>query len=451
MARPPVRLSGRLLSTAAALCLAASVATASWAADTTADEGARLARVKALLARVPLVDGHNDVAENYRHLVANHLDRIDLARSTAGLERPLQTDIPRLRAGAVGGQFWSVWVSADLPGPEAVEAVLEQIDLVKRMVQRYPDTFELALTAADVERIHKEGRIASLIGMEGGYSIGDSLAVLRQMYELGARYMTLTHWKTIDWADSATDAARHDGLTAFGRAVVHEMNRLGMLADLSHVSVATMNDVLDVSVAPVIFSHSSAYALCRHVRNVPDNVLVRVKANGGIVMVNFAPAFISEDVRVWGEARDAERDRLAAAHPGATGEKAAKEALAGWLAAHPAPHATLTQVADHIEHIRAVAGVDHVGLGSDFDGISSAPEELEDVSKYPDLLAELLRRGWSEGDVAKVAGLNVLGVLRRAEAVAARLQREERPSDARIEELDGPQPPRGEARDNHAP
>jgi membrane dipeptidase len=449
MARRSARLPGRLLSTVAALCLAASAAVAAWAADRPADDAARLARVRALLARVPLVDGHNDLAENYRSRVADHLDRIDLARSTASLRPPLQTDIPRLRAGGVGGLFWSVYVSADLPGPEAVEAVLEQIDLVKRMVARYPETFALALTADDVVRIHREGRIASLIGMEGGYAVDGSLAVLRQMYALGARYMTLTHWYTIPWADSATDAPRHDGLTTFGRAVVHEMNRLGMLVDLSHVSVATMNDALDASVAPVIFSHSSAYALCRHVRNVPDDVLARVRTNGGVVMVNYYPAFVSEQVRLWSQARDAERDRLTASHPGDAGKDAVTAALDAWTAAHPAPRATLAQVADHIEHIREVAGVDHVGLGSDFDGITSTPVGLEDVSKVPDLLAELMRRGWSDEDVAKVAGLNVLRVLRRAEAVAAGLQRGERPSDARIEEVDGPPP--GATRDDHAP
>ncbi len=412
-------------------------------------DAARLAQVHRILQDTPLVDGHNDLPENYLYRVHDHLDAIDLAAGTDTLERPLQTDIPRLRRGEVGGQFWSVYISADLPGPEAVEAVLEQIDLVKRMIARYPDTFELALTADDVERIHSAGRIASLIGMEGGTSIGDSLAVLRQMYALGARYMTLTHWKTIDWADAATDAPVHGGLTPFGRAVVREMNRLGMLVDLSHVSPATMNDVLDESDAPVIFSHSSAFALCAHVRNVPDDVLRRVKANGGVVMVTFAPSFVSEEARLAWEAADAEQQSLEKLHPGEDGKDAVEEGMAAWRAAHPAPKATLAQVADHIDHIREVAGIDHVGIGSDFDGISSTPEGLEDVSRYPALLAELLRRGYTPDEVRKVAGGNILRVMRRAAAVAGRLQGERTPNDVRIEELDRPGTASGPAQAAH--
>jgi membrane dipeptidase len=395
-------------------------------------DGPYPARAKAILQAVPLVDGHNDVAENYRERVRDHLDQIDLAASTAGLVPPMQTDIPRLRAGGVGGVFWSVYVSGQLKGAEAVQAVLEQIDLVHRMIDRYHGDLALATSADDVVCIHREGRIAGPIGMEGGYSIGDSLAVLRQMYALGARYMTLTHWYTIDWADSATDASQHGGLTAFGREVVREMNRLGMLVDLSHVAVDTMNDALDVTEAPVIFSHSSAFALCHHVRNVPDAVLKRVAANGGIVMVNFAPSFVSEQVRLYAEALQAEQDEAQRAFPEAADERSAT--VEAWRASHPSPVATLAQVADHIEHIRDVAGVDHVGLGSDFDGISSTPVGLEDASHFPDLLAELLRRGWSDDDVKKVAGGNLLRVMRQTEAVAARLQKRYPPPDLRIDE-----------------
>ncbi len=393
-----------------------------------------LAEVHEILRKVPLIDGHNDLPWVYRDKAKNHLAQIDLAGDTSKLEKPMHTDIPRLRKGGVGGQFWSVYVPVDLAGPQAVEAVLEQIDLVKRMVSRYPETFELALDAADVKRIHAGGKIASLIGMEGGHSIHDSLATLRQLYACGARYMTLTHWKNTDWADAATDTPAHDGLTPFGVLVIKEMNRLGMLVDLSHVSQATMNDALDVAAAPVLFSHSSAQALCGHPRNVPDQVLERVKANGGVVMVNFNPGFVSEEVRAWEAAKKAEEARWDALHPGDAERK--KKEMETWATAHPAPAATLAQVADHVDHIRKVAGIDHVGLGSDFDGIEHTPRGLEDVSHYPDLLAELLRRGYAKEDVAKVAGLNVLRVLRAAEEVAARLQREVPASDARIEEVD---------------
>ncbi len=415
----------------AAVLTGAAVAAAQGAPPAAPALGARVARI---LAETPLVDGHNDLAENYRERVSDHLDRIDLAGDTAALAEPLHTDIPRLRRGLVGGQFWSVYVPASLPGPEAAVATLEQIDLVHRMIARYPEAFAFAATAADVERIHRSGRIACLIGIEGGYSIADSLAVLRQAYALGARYMTLTHWKSIDWADAATDAPRHGGLTPFGREVVREMNRLGMLVDLSHVSDRTMLDALETSQAPVIFSHSSARALCAHPRNVPDEILRRVAANGGIVMVNFAPGFVSEATRVADAPVEAEWTRLGALYPNDPKRVAAE--VHAFAAQHPVPDATLAQVADHIEHIRDVAGIDHVGIGSDFDGIGRAPVGLEDVSKYPALLEELLRRGWSDGDVKKVAGGNILRVMHAAEVVAARQQRERPPSDARIEELD---------------
>ncbi len=398
------------------------------------------ARVREILRKTPLVDGHNDVPWVYREKAKDHLDQIDLAGDTTRREKPMHTDIPRLRKGGVGGVFWSVYVPTDFAGPRAVTAVLEQIDLVKRLAERYPETLELALTSSDVRRIHAAGKIASLIGMEGGHAIDDSLAVLRQTYATGARYMTLTHWESTAWADAATDTPAHDGLTPFGELVVKEMNRLGMLVDLSHVSDATMNDALNVSAAPVVFSHSSARALCGHPRNVPDEVLRRLPANGGVVMVNFAPGFVSEGVREWNAARNAEEARWESLFPG--DEERKKKEMEAWRSAHEAPTATLGQVADHIDHIRSVAGIDHVGLGSDFDGIDHGPVGLEDVSRFPDLLAELLRRGYREEEVAKVAGLNVLRALGKAEEVGARLARERPPSDARIDEVQGDAKPK---------
>ncbi len=424
----------------ALLVLAPALATAQ--TTPAAAERALQARVARILATTPLIDGHNDLPENYKERVNDHLDRIDIAGDTSKLAAPLQTDIPRLRRGGVGGQFWSVFVPTTLEGPPAAVALFEQIDLVHRMIARYPETFAFAATAADVGRIHRTGKIASLIGIEGGYSIADSLAVLRQAYACGARYMTLTHWKSIDWADAATDAPRHGGLTRFGREVVREMNRMGMLVDLSHVSDKTMLDALETSQAPVIFSHSSARALCNHARNVPDDILRRVAANRGIVMVNVAPGFVSEAARVASEPVEAEWARLGALYP--NDPKRVDSELRGFSARHPVPDATLAQVADHVDHLRAVAGIDHVGIGSDFDGIGRTPVGLEDVSKYPALLEELLRRGWSDDDVAKVAGGNILRVMREAERVAARLQQERPASDALIEELDvAPAPDRG--------
>ena len=392
------------------------------------------ARVASILAAVPLIDGHNDLPENYRERVADHLAKIDIAQDTSTLDHPLSTDIARLRRGGVGGQFWSVYVSTNLKGADAVVAMFEQIDLVHRMVARYPETFALASTAADVERIHAGGKIASLIGIEGGHSIHDSLGVLREAYGCGARYMTLTHWQNTDWADAATDKPVHGGLTRFGREVVWEMNRMGLLVDLAHVSDATMLAAIETSEAPVIFSHSSARALCNHVRNVPDLILKYVAAKGGIVMVNFAPGFVSEEVRIAEAPLEAEWTRLGALYP--NDPKRVEAELKVFRAAHPTPKATLAQVADHIEHIRRVAGVEHVGLGSDFDGISGTPVGLEDVSKYPALLAELLRRGWTDDEVKKVAGSNILRVMREVELVAGRLQKTRPASDARIEELD---------------
>ena len=380
-------------------------------------------RVDRVLKATPLIDGHNDWAECLRSREGEGRWTLDL-RSGLGQKKPTpyNTDIARLRAGRVGGQFWSVWVSPELPGPEQVKQTLEQIDLVQSFARRYPNDFAMARTAADVESIHRSGRIASLIGVEGGGQIDASLSVLRAYRALGASYLTLTHTRTIEWADSATDTPKHDGLTPFGEAVVRELNRLGMLVDLSHVNEATMRDALRVSRAPVIFSHSSARALDDHPRNVSDDVLKLVQANGGIVMVNYALNYVSDEYRRWSADEAAEHTRLNS--PPYDGlyigqpDKAAA-ALAEWRKAHPTPRVTLSQVADHIEHIAKVAGVDHVGLGSDFDGVDNElPEGLGDVSTYPALLAELMRRGWSDADIAKLAGGNALRVLAAAEKVA---------------------------------
>ena len=379
-----------------------------------------LAEARRILRQVPLIDGHNDVPWQYRKR-SNDFSALDLAHDTAGLKPPMHTDIPRLRAGEIGGQFWSVYVSVKPSGAEAVQATIEQIDVVHRMCARYPETFELALTADDVERIHRKGRIASLIGMEGGHSINNSLGTLRMMYRLGARYMTLTHVKNTDWADAAGDVAKHYGLTPFGEDVVREMNRLGMLVDLSHVTDDVMRAALRVSKAPVIFSHSSARAICDHVRNVPDDVLRLTAINGGVVMVCFLPSYVNEIDRKDGELAKVERERLEAIH--GDDAKQVTAGMAEWRKTHPDPNAaTLNDVADHIDHIRKIAGVDHIGVGGDFDGFTGAVKGLEDVSKYPDLFAELLRRGYSKDDIKKIAGLNVLRTLRGAERVAKGLR-----------------------------
>jgi len=389
-----------------------------------------LARARRLHAEVPLIDGHNDYPWEVREKAGGDLAKLDIS-----LPQPsLHTDLARLRSGGVGAQFWSVYVPPTLAGEAAVTATLEQIDVVHRMLRRYPGQLELALTAADIERIHKAGKVASLIGLEGGHSIGNSLGTLRMMYRLGARYMTLTHGLNVPWADSATDTPAHDGLTSFGREVVREMNRLGMLADLSHVSPATMGDVLEVAEAPVIFSHSSARALVDVPRNVPDAVLRRLPANGGVVMVSFVPDFTSPEMAVWGDADERESKRLTALTPGDAAQ--VKQELARWRQANPPPGATLSQVADHIDHVRKVAGIDHLGIGSDFDGITRTPKGLPDVGAFPALTAELLRRGYTDDDVKKVLGLNVLRVMRRAEEVASRLQAARPPSTSKIADLD---------------
>lgn len=423
-------------------CCMVSVPLASLAAGkasgTDTDYEARVVRV---LKQTPLIDGHNDLPWEIRERFKSQLSAVDLKADTSKLpvppdSAPLMTDIVRLRAGHVGGQFWSVWVPVSLKGAEAVETTLEQIDLVKRMAARYPSDLEMALTAADVRRIHHAGKIACLIGVEGGNQIDNSLAVLRQMYDLGARYMTLTHVLTTDWADSATDTPAHHGLTAFGVEVVHEMNRLGMLVDLSHVSPDTMKAALAESEAPVMFSHSSARALDDHPRDVPDDVLERVAKNGGVVMANFAPSYVSAARNQWEADRAAEQARYNAPPYGGLyiGQPdRAKAALARWDQEHPKPVVTLEQVADHIEHIRKVAGVDHVGIGSDFDGIPDTPRGLEAVDRYPALLVELMRRGWSDADIAKVAGENILRVMADAERVATRLRAQKTASEAVIE------------------
>ena len=401
-----------------ALLLAAALVTTPVAAQ---DYAARVARV---LEATPLIDGHNDWPEALR-------ERENDARWTLNLNdlsasKPAyNTDIARLRRGRVGAQFWSVWVSPDLPGKDQVEQTIEQIDLVRSLPERYPATFALARTAADVRRAHAAGKIACLIGVEGGGQIDGSLSVLRAYAALGAGYLTLTHSRTIEWADSATDDPKHNGLTEFGRKVVLELNRLGMLVDLSHVSEKVMRDALAVTKAPVIYSHSSARAIDDHPRNVSDDVLRLVAKNGGVVMVNYAPPYVSDAYRRWSADSVAEKARLNS--PPYNGldigqpDKAATD-YAAWLKAHPAPAVTLSEVTDHIVHIARVAGIDHVGLGSDFDGVGETlPRGLADVSTYPALLAELMRRGWSDADIARVAGANVLRVMEAAERVKARM------------------------------
>jgi membrane dipeptidase len=368
-----------------------------------------------ILKSTPLVDGHNDIPDALRD--RGGLETVIFSETQLGL----MTDIPKLRQGRVGAQFWAAYVPTTTihGGTHPAVYALEQIDLTRRLCAKYPQDLAMANTADDIERNFRLGKISCLIGIEGGHAIESSLGALRAFYALGVRYMTLTHWETIEWADAATDSAKHNGLTPFGDSVVREMNRLGMLVDLSHVSDATMLDALHVTEAPVMYSHSSARAISGHVRNVPDSILKRVGTNGGVVMVNFNPGFVSETVRLYEDSMRARGRALRAAGVDST---ALADSARLWL--RQAPRATLRQVADHIEHIRNVAGVDHVGLGSDFDGISSVPLGLENVSKFPDLVAELLGRGWKVEDVKKVVGLNALRVLRTAEQVARRMQRQ---------------------------
>jgi membrane dipeptidase len=393
------------------------------------DVSAALTTARDLLRRHPLVDGHNDLAWEIREKFGSDLRRVDLAAPVAGTH----TDLPRLRRGGVGAQFWSVWVPGTLPGDAAVTTTLEQIDLVHRMIDGHPDDLELALTADDVESAFSRGRIASLLGAEGGHSIANSLGVLRMLHRLGVRYLTLTHNVNVPWADSATDDPVAGGLTTFGREVVREMQRLGMLVDLSHVSADTARDALQIAEAPVVFSHSGARAVCDHPRNVPDDVLRQLSAGGGVCMVTFVPDFVSPQRRGWNLELTAEMERRAL-DPGNAGMRAS--VAAQHLADRPRPRATLAQVADHIDHVRAVAGVDHVGIGGDYDGTDELPDGLEDVTCYPALIAELLVRGWDEDECVKLIGGNVLRVFRKAETVSRALRTRRGPVTAGLSECD---------------
>ncbi|KAB8160146.1 membrane dipeptidase [Streptomyces sp. 3MP-14] len=392
----------------------------------------RLAEARSLLAEHPLVDGHNDLPWALRETVGYDLDLADIAGDLTGR---LHTDLRRLRAGGVGAQFWSVYVPAELSGDHAVSACLEQIDVVGRLLDRYPTDLTRALTADDMVAARAQGRIASLMGAEGGHSINNSLATLRAFHRLGVRYMTLTHNSTIDWADSATDEPRHGGLTAFGAEVVREMNRVGMLVDLSHVSADVMRDALRISEAPVLFSHSSARAICDHPRNVPDDVLAALPANGGVAMATFVPKFVLPEAIEWTRRADANMTANGF-HPLDTTEPAMRVQRA-FEEANPRPLATPATVADHLDHMREVAGVDHIGIGGDYDGTAFLPQGLEDVSGYPLLIAELLERGWSHADLARLTWENAVRVLRDAETVAADLASRRGPSIATIASLDG--------------
>lgn len=392
-----------------------------------------LPRALELLERSPLIDGHNDLAIALRERVGGiGVSVVDLRQPVAGLD----TDIPRLRAGHVGGQFWSIWVPAHLPEERALPMALEQLDIADGFAARYPDTFGRATTADEVEAVFAGGRIASLLGLEGGSMIASSLPILRTLFARGVRYMTLTHWRTTRWADAATDEPRHGGLTAFGLEVVREMNRLGMLVDLSHVAPSTMAAALDVTESPVVFSHSGAYAINPHVRNVPDDILRRIPANGGVVMAVFLGQFVSDELRRHVEPGMQLEEAFERDNPDAPAS-AAREVRHAWLAANPPPKATMGQLIDHVDHLVEVMGPQHVGIGSDFDGGELLPIGLEDVSRFPYLIAELLRCGYAEDDVGAIAGGNILRVMRGAEASARRIQAVRPPSEATIEALDG--------------
>lgn len=374
---------------------------------------------EAALKRAPVFDGHNDVPWELRGQVGNVINNFDFRDTTK--PKPdgtvMHTDIQRLRQGRVGAQFWSVYVPSNTNEPQAIQQTIEQIDVAKRLIARYPADLSLAYTSAELQSQMKAGKVAGMLGIEGGQSIGSSLAVLREMYGMGVRYMTLTHGKNVPWADSATDAPQHDGLTDFGRQVVREMNRIGMIVDLSHVSEATMKDALETSKAPVMFSHSGVRAISDHPRNVPDSVLPAVKANGGIVMVVFYAAFLDPKLREHGLARTAERARLDALYLGNPAGAAA--ALKAWEAANPAPQTPIGLAADHIDHLKRTIGVDHIGLGGDYDGMDATPVGLEDVTGYPVLFAELARRGYTQAELEKIASGNMLRVLKAVEAHAA--------------------------------
>jgi len=411
----------------AALSLGFAVLMA-WHTAQSQDDSAALEHAKDVLRAAPVVDGHNDLPWVIREKFGGDVEGYDIS-----VRAQYDTDLPRLREGIVGTQFWSVYVPSSMTPLEAMTVQLEQIDIAHRIINLYPEDLMLATGVADVNAAMEQGRIASLLGMEGGHTIVNSLGTLRSYYDLGVRYMTLTHFHSHDWADSATDDARHEGITDFGREVVGEMNRLGMLVDLSHVSEETMNDVLDVAVAPVIFSHSSARALTNHARNVPDNVLRRMPENGGVVMVTFIPAYVSEVRREW-------EDGLIPLTMNTTSDAEDEAIGRQYREDHGQPPlATLSDVADHIEYVALVAGHDHVGIGSDFYGAQGDEliEGIEDVSRFPYLIAELVRRGWSDEDLAKLSRGNLLRALSEAEKVAARLQKERPPSQKTIEELDG--------------
>ncbi|MGW4894176.1 dipeptidase [Kitasatospora sp. NPDC004240] len=396
------------------------------------DSAALLDRARAVLRDTPVLDGHNDLPWAMREQAGYDLDALDLA---ADQRDRLHTDLVRLAAGGVGAQFWSVYVPARLAGDHAVSATLEQVDFVHALADRFPERLRLALTADELEAARADGRIASLMGAEGGHSIDCSLATLRALYALGVRYLTLTHNDNVPWADSATDKPRANGLTRFGEEVVREMNRLGMLVDLSHVSADTMRDALRVTEAPVIFSHSSARAVCDHPRNIPDDVLAQLPDNGGIAMATFVPKFILPAAIEWTVAADENMRAHGFDHLDTT--PAGMDCQRAFEAANPRPVATAATVADHLDHMREVAGVDHIGIGGDFDGTAFLPAGLDDVSGYPNLIAELLRRNWSPADLAKLTWHNAVRVLRDAETVAAGLRRTRRPSIATIAELDG--------------
>jgi membrane dipeptidase len=380
-----------------------------------------MARIDRILKRTPLIDGHNDLPYALREEYGSSVE--GLTSGTDRREKPLMTDMERLRAGRVGGQFWSVYISGALTGDEAIRTTIEQIDTARRLIEAYPQYLGLARTADDLVRIHRKGRIGSMLGVEGGRQIGGTLAALRQYYNLGVRYMTLTHNQTTEWADSATDEPKHGGLSPAGLEVVEEMNRLGMLVDLSHVSADTAKDAIAASRAPVIFSHSDVHALNPHPRNVPDDVLRLLPANGGVVMVTFVPSFLSPEVWAWSRERSAEEARLKALYPYS---KALVDAgLERWEAAHARPEVHVSAVADHIEHVARVAGHDHVGIGGDLDGITTTVVGLGGVEGYPLLFAELIRRGWSDQNLAKLAGGNLLRALRQAEQVAKAMEGEQ--------------------------
>jgi len=390
------------------------------------------ARIDRILKRTPLIDGHNDLPWALREDFKSRVEGLE--SGTEQRTPPLMTDMQRMRQGRVGGQFWSVYISGTLTGDEAIRVTLEQIDTAHRIIEAYPQHLRFARTADEMVQAHRNGRIGSMLGIEGGRQIGGSMAALRRFYDLGARYMTLTHNQTTEWADAGTDEPKHDGLSPFGLEVVKEMNRLGMLVDLSHVSAATMRDAIAASRAPVIFSHSDVYALNPHPRNVPDDVLRLLPANGGVVMITFVPGFLKQDVWTWSQNRSGEEARLKARYPNSKAEVDSR--LKAWDAANPRPPTDVAAVADHIEHAVRVAGFDHVGIGGDLDGIPYTPTGLEGVDDYPNLFAELIRRGWSDANLAKLAGGNILRALRRAEQVAASMRAE----PASMATLDPPKP-----------